>query len=139
MGLGQIRRLIYEQRAGSISMPLVVVFVFWITVIFISFCLFAPLIATVVASLIVSALSLSSAIFLILVMYMPYAGLIHVSSAPLRAASHSRQLARFQRLVRKQGRKRLTRAIATFLRSADQLMSLLSAPIGLSIFTVALA
>lgn len=67
-------------------MPLLVVLVFWITVIFVSIGLFAPLNATVVASLIVSALSFSSAIFLILEMYVPYAGLIHVSCAPLRAA-----------------------------------------------------
>lgn len=86
MALGQIRWLIYEQRAASISMPLLIVLVFWITAIFISFGLFAPLNATVIASLLVSALSVSSAIFLILEMYTSYAGLIHVSSAPLRAA-----------------------------------------------------
>lgn len=86
MALAQTRWLIYEQRAAAISMPFLVVLVFWITVIFISFGLFAPLNATVVASFLVSALSVSSAIFLILEMYTPYEGLIHVSSAPLRAA-----------------------------------------------------
>jgi Protein of unknown function (DUF4239) len=86
MALAQTRWLIYEQRAGAISMPLLVVLVFWITVIFVSFGLFAPLNATVGVSLLVSALSVSSAIFLILEMYTPYGGLIHVSSAPLRAA-----------------------------------------------------
>ncbi len=86
MALAQTRWLIYEQRAAAISMPFLVVLVFWITVIFISFGLFAPLNATVVASFLVSALSVSSAIFLILEMYTPYGGLIHVSSAPLRAA-----------------------------------------------------
>jgi hypothetical protein len=65
---------------------MVVVLIFWLTIIFISFGLFAPRNPTVVASLSVSALSVSSAIFLILEMYSPYAGLIHVASAPLRAA-----------------------------------------------------
>ena len=67
-------------------MPLLVVLVLWLTVIFISFGLFAPFNGTVVASLFVSALSVSGAIFLILEMYTPYDGLIAVSSAPLRAA-----------------------------------------------------
>jgi hypothetical protein len=86
IGLGQMRWLMYEQRAASISMPLLIVLVFWITAIFVSFGLFAPFNATVVASLLVSALSVSGAIFLILEMYSPYGGLIQVSSAPLRAA-----------------------------------------------------
>jgi hypothetical protein len=86
MALSQTRWLIYEQRAAAISTPFLIVLVFWITVIFISFGLFAPLNATVGVSLLVSALSVSSAIFLILEMYTPYGGLIEVSSAPLRAA-----------------------------------------------------
>jgi hypothetical protein len=40
----------------------------------------------VIVSLLVSALSVSGAVFLILEMYSPYAGLIHVSGAPIRAA-----------------------------------------------------
>ena len=56
------------------------------TAIFISWGLFAPYNATVVATLLVAALSVSSAIFLILEMYSPYSGLIQVSSVPLRAA-----------------------------------------------------
>jgi hypothetical protein len=40
----------------------------------------------VIASLFVSALAVSGAIFLILEMYEPYDGLIAISSAPLRAA-----------------------------------------------------
>jgi hypothetical protein len=86
MALAQTRWLIYEQRVTAISMPFLVVLIFWIAVIFISFGLFAPLNTTVVASFLVSALSVSSAIFLILEMYTPYGGLIHVSSDPLRAA-----------------------------------------------------
>jgi Protein of unknown function (DUF4239) len=84
--LGKTRWLMYEQATTSVSMPLVIVLVCWLTAIFISFGLFAPFNATVVASLLVSALSVSGAIFLILEMYTPYAGLVQISDAPLRAA-----------------------------------------------------
>jgi len=86
MAIGQTRWLMYEQRVTSISMPLLIVLTFWITALFISFGLFAPLNGTTVASLFVSALSVSGAILLILEMYTPYGGLIEVSSVPLRAA-----------------------------------------------------
>jgi hypothetical protein len=52
---------------------------------FLTIRLFAPHNGTVVSSLFISALSVSGAILLILEMYTPYAGLIQVSSAPLRA------------------------------------------------------
>jgi hypothetical protein len=85
VGLGQTRWLVAAQRGNSVSVPMLVVLVAWLTIIFISFGLFAPRNMTVVVSLFVSALSVSGAIFLILEMYSPYAGLIHVSAAPLRA------------------------------------------------------
>jgi hypothetical protein len=86
MSLGQTRWLIVEQRTNSVSVSMLVVLIFWLTIIFISFGLYAPRNPTVVVSLFVSAISVSGAIFLILAMYSPYAGLIHVSTAPLRAA-----------------------------------------------------
>lgn len=86
IGLLQTRWLVAEQRVNSVSLPLLIVLIFWLTIIFIGFGLFAPRNATVVVSLLISALSVSSAIFLILEMYSPYAGVIRVSSAPLRAA-----------------------------------------------------
>ncbi len=86
MALGQTRWLLYEQRLSSVSIPVLVVLTFWITALFVSFGLFAPFNTTTIASLCVSALSVSGAIFLILEMYTPYAGLIQISSAPLRAA-----------------------------------------------------
>ena len=67
-------------------MPVLVVLTFWVTALFVSFGLFAPFNTTTIVSLLMSALSVSGAIFLILEMYTPYAGLIQISSAPLRAA-----------------------------------------------------
>jgi hypothetical protein len=84
--IGKTRYLMFAQQATSVSLPLLVVLGLWLTVIFISFGLFAPFNGTVIASLFVSALSVSGAILLILEMYTPYAGLIQISSAPLRAA-----------------------------------------------------
>jgi hypothetical protein len=76
----------YAQGSASISMPLLVVLVFWLTTIFIGFGLFAPANGAVLTSLLVSALSVSAAILLILELYTPYSGLIQLSSAPLRNA-----------------------------------------------------
>jgi len=86
MSLAQTRWLMYEQGATSISMPLLIVLVFWLTALFVSFGLFAPHNAIVVGSLFISALSVSGAIMLILEMYTPYSGLIQISNAPLRTA-----------------------------------------------------
>jgi len=86
MALGQTRWLMYEQRVTSVSTPLLVILILWLTFIFVSYGVFAPANATVIASLFVSALSVSGAVFLILEMYAPYAGLIQISSATVRAA-----------------------------------------------------
>jgi len=86
MGLGQTRWLMFAQGATSVSKPMLVILVFWLTAIFISFGLFAPRNGTVTAALFVSGLSVSCAIFLILEMYSPFGGLIEISSAPLRFA-----------------------------------------------------
>ena len=84
--IGQARWLMYAQRSIAVSMPLLIVLVLWLAIIFASFGLFAPSNATVIASLFVSALSVSGAILLILEMHSPYLGLIQISSAPLRGA-----------------------------------------------------
>jgi hypothetical protein len=84
--VSQTRWLMYEQNAGSVPLPMLVILVLWLTIIFVSFGLFAPRNATVVASLFVSALSVSCAILLILEMYKPFQGLIQISPAPLYAA-----------------------------------------------------
>jgi ABC-type Na+ efflux pump permease subunit len=76
----------YEQRVGSVSAPLLIILIFWLTALFISFGLFAPRNATVVVTLFISALSVSCAVLLILEMYSPYAGLIRIHDTPLRAA-----------------------------------------------------
>ena len=66
-----------------------VMLLFWLTALHISFGLFAPRNAMVVIVLLICALSVSGAIFLILEMNHPMSGLIKVSSAPmLKALQH---------------------------------------------------
>ena len=61
-----------------------VVLVFWLTMIFVSFGLYAPRNATVMVALCGCALSVAGAIALILQMDSPFAGLMQISPEPLR-------------------------------------------------------
>jgi hypothetical protein len=54
--------------------------------LFVEFGLFAGINATVIVALMIGALSVSSAIFLILELSRPYLGLMRISGAPLRNA-----------------------------------------------------
>ena len=84
--LAQKHWLLIEQSGSSIPMPFVVLLTFWVTVIFVSFGLFAPSNTTVIVTLFVCALSVSGAIFLILELDQPFVGLIRIPTAPLRNA-----------------------------------------------------
>jgi hypothetical protein len=84
--IGQTRWLMFEQRQGRLPRALLVGLVAWLTGVFVAFGLFSPRNPTVVASLLVCALSVTGAIFLILEMYSPYGGIIQVTNEPLRAA-----------------------------------------------------
>jgi hypothetical protein len=66
--------------------PFLVVLVFWLTMLFASFGLYAPRNATVILVFVVCALSVAASIFLILEMEQPFEGTMKVSSAPLRYA-----------------------------------------------------
>jgi hypothetical protein len=87
--VGQARLLLFEQGGRTIPMPFLVLLIFWVTVIFLSFGLFAPRNATVVATLFLCALSVAGAIFLIMELDRPFGGVIQISSAPLRSAMAS--------------------------------------------------
>jgi hypothetical protein len=78
------RWLLLMQSQGSISAPLYIVLVFWLSMIFMAFGLLAPRNTTVVATLLICAVSVSGAIFLLLEMEQPLRGLMEVSSEPLR-------------------------------------------------------
>jgi hypothetical protein len=84
--VGQMRWLLFEQTESSISLPMLIVLIAWLAIIFMSVGLFAPPNATVVIALMLSALSVAGAIFLILELDMPFDGVIQISSAPMRNA-----------------------------------------------------
>jgi len=67
--------------------PFVVLLVFWISLIFVSFGLFAPRNATVVVVLFVCALSIATSIFLVEELGRPFEGIMKISSGPVRYAS----------------------------------------------------
>ena len=82
----EARWLLIAQAQHEIPRTFLVVLLFWLTILHISFGLLAPRNATAVSMLLISALSVSGAMLLILEMYQPLNGMIKVSSAPLRKA-----------------------------------------------------
>jgi hypothetical protein len=84
--IAQTRLLLFAQKNNSIPMPFLVVLIFWLAIIFGSFSLFAKPNARVFGSLFVFALSAAGAIYLVLELGQPFAGLMQISSAPLRNA-----------------------------------------------------
>jgi hypothetical protein len=84
--VAQTRLLLFVQTNNSIPMPFLVVLIFWLTIIFARFSLFAQPNAIVIGSLFVFVLSAAGAIYLILEPGQPFAGLMQISSAPLRSA-----------------------------------------------------
>ena len=82
------RWLLLGSRPG-VPVPFLVALIFWLTMIFAAFGLMAPRNATVIGSLLVSALSVAVSMFLVLEMEDAFDGVIKVSSVPLRfALSH---------------------------------------------------
>ena len=84
--LTRVRMLMYEQIGGSVSWPLLVVLIFWVSVLFLGFGLFARFHTTLIAALLIGAVSVAGAVFLILELNQPYSGLIRLSDAPIRSA-----------------------------------------------------
>ena len=82
----QTRLLLLEGQQTNLPTTFIVVLIFWLTGLFIGFGLFAPSNGVVMTVLLICALSVSSAIFLILEMNRPLDGFIKASNAPLRKA-----------------------------------------------------
>jgi Protein of unknown function (DUF4239) len=82
--IGQMYWLLFQQAGTSISTPLLIVVVFWLAIIFLSFGLFTPRNGTAITALMASALSVCVAIFLLLELDHPFSGLIGISSEPMR-------------------------------------------------------
>jgi hypothetical protein len=74
------------QMKASIPISLLIVLVLWLSIVFGTFGLFADRNGTIIAALMLCALSTSGAIFLIEEMSTPLYGLVSVSLEPMRAA-----------------------------------------------------
>ncbi len=84
----QVRSLLAAQSVPSISKPMLIILVSWLVVIFTGFSVLAPPNATVILALMVSALAVSGAIFLIMELDEPFGGVIGISSQPMVNALH---------------------------------------------------
>ncbi|HSL78129.1 MAG TPA: hypothetical protein VK877_00585 [Pseudolabrys sp.] len=84
--LAQSRLALFTQSHESIPAPFLTILIFWLTVIFASFGLFVRLVPIVVVTFAVGALSVSGALFLILEMDQPFAGLFQISTETLSNA-----------------------------------------------------
>ena len=80
------RLLMFAQQRSAVPLPFLIVLVSWLVLLFIGFGLLTPLNGTVVTALLVGALSVAGALFLILEMDRPYSGLMRISNAPLLSA-----------------------------------------------------
>jgi hypothetical protein len=84
--LAEQRQLILEQQNNLVSKPLLVILIFALAINFLSFGLFAPKNATVIAALWVCAMAAAGAIFVMMELYHPYGGLIEIPSTTLSSA-----------------------------------------------------
>lgn len=82
----QARWIIFGGGGTSVPLPFLVVLLFWLTVTFASFGLFAPRNAMVMGVLFLCALSVGGAVFLIAEMDGPFDGVLKVSADPIRYA-----------------------------------------------------
>jgi hypothetical protein len=75
-----------EQAQVSLPLPFLLILLFWLTMLYMTFGLFAPRNGTVIATMFVGALALATAVFLIVEMSHPLQGAMKVSSGPIRKA-----------------------------------------------------
>jgi hypothetical protein len=82
----QARFLLFSHLGSSIPTQFLAVLLFWLTVLFAGFSLLARPNATTLAALVICALSVSGAIFLILELDQPFSGTMAIHSEPFRNA-----------------------------------------------------
>jgi hypothetical protein len=80
------RWLLAEQTTTGIAVPLRVLVVFWLSLLFLSFGLFAPRNATAILALFLCALAVAGAIEMTQELNLPFEGIIRISSKPMKDA-----------------------------------------------------
>jgi len=84
--IGQIRWLMFAQKTSAIAPAFLYVVLFWLTITFLSFGLYAPNNGVVHITLFICAISVASALFLVLELDHPFDGFIQIPNEPLRNA-----------------------------------------------------
>ncbi len=84
--LNHAKWLIAAQGENPMPTAFLVIVVFWMALMFLSFGFLSPRNASVIITQILCALSVAAAIFLILELYRPFEGVIQISSSPLQYA-----------------------------------------------------
>jgi hypothetical protein len=86
--VAQTRSLLAAQSVPSVSLAMLIILISWLVVIYLGFSVLAPPNATAILALMISALAVSGAIFLILELDQPFGGVIGISSEPMVNALH---------------------------------------------------
>jgi hypothetical protein len=81
--LAELRTLVRAQAVSSVSKPLLIALVIWLVVIFLGFSLLAPANATNILALLAGAFSVACAVFIILDLDHPFAGVVRIPSEPM--------------------------------------------------------
>jgi Protein of unknown function (DUF4239) len=81
--LGELRSLLRAQSVPSVSKALLIALVSWLVVIFFGFSLIVPANATSTLALVAGAFSVACAMFLILELDHPFAGVLRIPSDPM--------------------------------------------------------
>ena len=89
MDIAQMQELVAAQSAVPISLPLLLVVVFWLVVIFVSFGLNTPPNATGITAQLFAALAVAGAIYMMVELSQPFNGLIRISGQPMLNALHA--------------------------------------------------
>ena len=82
----QARWALETRASHSIPVPFLVLLIFWLTIVFASFGLFAPANATTIAALFLCALAMAGAIFMIEELDKPLSGFVHLPPDAMRRA-----------------------------------------------------
>lgn len=84
--VSETRWLVVEQNSAGIPLPFLILLVFWLTLLFASYGLFAPRNVIATLALFLCAVAVAGGVEMVLDMSYPFAGLIHISSDPMRHA-----------------------------------------------------
>ena len=93
--VAQLRTLLVAQSQSALSLPMVIIVVCWLVVIFINIALLSPANATATISLLMSAMAVAGAMFLLLELDRPFEGMIRIP--------HEEMVARLAQLQKQKG------------------------------------